>query len=68
MVTQIDGRRVTVSEYSNHFDEWHPFEHRMFVILSAGVGGSDHTYGGPIVPEAQFPTSVYIDWVRVYRL
>lgn len=67
-VNQIDGRRVTVSEYSNHFDEWHPFENNMFLILSAGVGGSDHTYGGPIVPEAQFPASVYIDWVRVYRL
>lgn len=67
-VTQIDGRRVTVSEYSNHFDEWHPFENNMFLILSAGVGGSDYTYGGPIVPEAQFPTSVYIDWVRVYDM
>ncbi|WP_199913437.1 glycoside hydrolase family 16 protein [Flagellimonas amoyensis] len=67
-VNQLNGRRVTVSEYSNHFDEWHPFENNMFLILSAGVGGSDHTYGGPIVPEAQFPASVYIDWVRVYRL
>lgn len=64
----IDGKRTGVSEYSNHFDEWHPFEHKMFVILSGGVGGSQNTYGGPIVPEAEFPCSVFIDWVRVYEL
>ncbi|GAB2773884.1 glycoside hydrolase family 16 protein [Salinimicrobium soli] len=67
-VRTIDGKRVGVSEYSNHFEEWHPFEHKMFMILSAGVGGSDYTYGGPIVPEAQFPAAVFIDWVRVYKL
>lgn len=64
----IDGQRVGVSEYSNHFNEWHPFEHKMFIILSAGVGGSEYTYGGPIIPEAEFPCSVYIDWVRVYEI
>jgi beta-glucanase (GH16 family) len=67
-VQNLDGRRVGVSEYSNHFEEWYPFEHKMFIILSAGVGGSDYTYGGPIVPEAEFPASVFIDWVRVYKL
>jgi beta-glucanase (GH16 family) len=65
-VTTIDNRSVSVSEYSNHFNEWHPFEHKMYAILSAGVGGQQHTYGGAIIPEAQFPCSVYIDWVRVY--
>ena len=64
----IDGKRVSISEYSNHFDEWHPFEHKMYAILSGGVGGSEYTYGGPIVPEAQFPCDVYVDWVRVYAL
>ena len=67
-IKTVDGRRVGISEYSNHFEEWQPFEHKMFMILSAGVGGSDYTYGGPIVPEAEFPASVYIDWVRVYKL
>ncbi|WP_340111429.1 T9SS type A sorting domain-containing protein [Maribellus mangrovi] len=67
-VKSIAGRRVGVSEYSNHFPEWRPFEHKMYAILSAGVGGSDYTYGGPIVPEADFPCSVYIDWIRVYKL
>jgi len=67
-VKLINGRRVKLSEYSNHFSEWHPFEHKMYVILSAGVGGSMYTYGGPIVPEAIFPCDVYIDWVRVYSL
>ncbi|MEC7263092.1 MAG: glycoside hydrolase family 16 protein [Bacteroidota bacterium] len=67
-VRTLDGRRVTVSEYSNHFQEWHPFEHKMYVILSAGVGGSDYTYGGPVVPEAEFPCSVYVDWIRVYKM
>lgn len=65
-VTTMDNRRVSVSEYSNHYSEWHPFEHKMYVILSAGVGGQNYTYGGAIVPEAQFPCSVYVDWVRVY--
>lgn len=64
----IDGRRTGVSEYSNHFNQWYPFEHKMFIILSAGVGGSEYTYGGPIVPEAEFPCSVFIDWVRVYEI
>lgn len=67
-VLEQDGRRVAHSEYSNHFPEWHPFEKKMFVILSAGVGGSDQTYGGPIVRQSRFPCRVYVDWVRVYEL
>jgi len=67
-IRPIEGRNVAVSEYSNHFEEWYPFEHKMYAILSAGVGGSDYTYGGPISPTAKFPCSVFIDWVRVYQL
>lgn len=64
-----NGKRTYVSEYSNHFPEWHPFEHQMYLILSSGVGGqSGFTYGGGIVPEAVFPASTLIDWVRVYSL
>lgn len=62
------GQRVATSEYSHHFPEWYPYEHNFFIILSAGVGGSQNTYGGAIVPEAEFPCSVFIDWVRVYEL
>ena len=62
----INGRRVMVSEFSNLYPEWHPFEHKMYAILSAGVGGGGQTYGGPIVDQATFPVDVYIDWVRVY--
>lgn len=57
-VTNINNKRVSVSEYFNHFEEWHPFENKMYAILSAGVGGQQYTYGGPIVPEA----------VSLYRL
>lgn len=67
-IRNIEGRSVGVSEYSNHFDEWYPFEHKMYTILSGGVGGSQYTYGGPIVPEAEFPCSVFIDWVKVYQI
>ena len=67
-IQNLDGRRIGVSEYSNHFTEWHPFEHKMFVILSAGVGGRDYSYGGPVNAEAEFPCSVFIDWVRVFKL
>lgn len=67
-ILNIENNRVGVSEYSNHFNEWFPFEHNMYAILSAGVGGQDHTYGGSIVPEAEFPCSVFIDWVKVYEL
>ena len=67
-VKDVNGRRVTVSEYSHHFEEWKPFEHEMYAILSAGVGGTVNTYGGAIVPEANFPCSVFIDWVRVYKI
>jgi len=67
-ISEANGKRVGISEYSNHFDEWYPFEHKMYLILSAGVGGGNYTYGGAIVPQAEFPCSVYIDWVRVYEL
>ncbi len=67
-ISNATGSRVATSEYSHHFQEWYPYEHNMFVILSAGVGGSQYTYGGAIVPEAIFPCSVFIDWVRVFEL
>lgn len=67
-ISEIEGNRTVISEYSNHFSEWHPFEHKMYAILSAGVGGGQNTYGGAIVPEAEFPCSVFIDWVRIYEL
>lgn len=62
----VNDKKVKKSEYSNLYPEWHPFEHKMYAILSAGVGGSNNTYGGPIASEAMFPADVYIDWVRVY--
>ncbi|WP_375418877.1 discoidin domain-containing protein [uncultured Hymenobacter sp.] len=63
----LNGKKVVKSEYSNLFPEWHPFEHKMYAILSAGVGGSNNTYGGPLSASAAvFPADVYIDWVRVY--
>ncbi len=67
-ISNSTGKRVATSEYSNHFSEWYPYEHKMFAILSAGVGGGPYTYGGAIVPEAEFPCSVFIDWVKVYEL
>ena len=67
-ISTINGRRIAESEYSHHFFEWHPYEHKMFLILSAGVGGAQHTYGGPVEPWSVFPASVFIDWVRVYEL
>ncbi|WP_343637758.1 glycoside hydrolase family 16 protein [Fluviicola sp.] len=67
-IEEINGKRTGVSEYSNHFPEWHPYEHNMYIILSAGVGGSKNTYGGPISDAAKFPCSVFVDWVRVYEL
>ncbi len=62
----VNGKKVLKSEYSNMYPEWHPFEHKMYAILSAGVGGGTNTYGGAIDPAAIFPADVYIDWVRVY--
>lgn len=63
-----DGKRVFKSEYSHHFDEWKPFEHQFYIILSAGVGGNDNqSYGGAIVPQAVFPCTTLIDYVRVYE-
>jgi len=64
----ISGKNVFISEYSNHFAEWWPFEHNFFILLTAGVGGNDNlTYGGAITPDAVFPCNTYIDWIRVYR-
>ena len=67
-VVTVEGKRVMKSEYSNHFPQWSPFEHKFFILLTAGVGGKDNmTYGGAIVPEAVFPCTTFIDWVRVYK-
>lgn len=68
-INVVNGKRVMTSEYSHHFPEWQPFTHSMYIILSAGVGGSDtRTYGGAIVPDAPFPCAVLVDWVRVYAI
>jgi beta-glucanase (GH16 family) len=68
VVNIINGKRVMFSEYSHHFSEWRPFHHTFYIILSSGVGGSDtRTYGGAIVPGAQFPATAFIDWIRVYK-
>ena len=66
--TLVKGKKALTSEYSNLYPEWHPFEHKMYAILSGGVGGSNNTYGGPLGSSgvAVFPADVYIDWVRVY--
>ena len=40
-IKTIGGKRVMASEYSNHFAEWSPFEHKFYIILTAGVGGKD---------------------------
>src|SRR6218665_73163 len=66
--TTINGKRTFVSEYSHHFPEWAPFSHKFFILFTAGVGGNDNqTYGGAIVPEAAFPCTTFVDWVRVYK-
>ncbi len=62
------GKRIFKSEYSNHFEEWKPFEHKFYMILSAGVGGNDNkSYGGAITANAIFPCTTLIDFVRVYK-
>ncbi|SEW52034.1 glycoside hydrolase family 16 protein [Chitinophaga arvensicola] len=64
----VNGKRVMSSEYSHHFNEWKPFDHKFYIILSAGVGGNDNqTYGGKIVDDAKFPCTVLVDWVRAYK-
>ena len=67
-IVTINNKRVFKSEYSsNHFAEWSPFEHKFFILFTAGVGGNDNlTYGGTIDNSAVFPCTTYIDWVRVY--
>lgn len=64
-VNDIEYHRRPLSEV--HHDGMTPFHEHFFLILSIGVGGSPLTYGGPIVDDAVFPASVYVDWVRVYQ-
>ncbi|MFP9098666.1 T9SS type A sorting domain-containing protein [Flavobacterium sp. RHBU_24] len=64
----VNGKRTFKSEYSHHFNQWKPFDHEFYMILSAGVGGNDNmSYGGAIVPQAVFPCTTLIDYVRVYQ-
>lgn len=64
----VNNKKVFKSEYSHHFTEWNPFDHKFYLILSAGVGGNDNqSYGGAIVPQAVFPCTTLIDYVRVYK-
>jgi beta-glucanase (GH16 family) len=67
-ISSINGKKVFRSEYSHHLTEWKPFDHKFYLILSAGVGGNDNqSYGGAIVPQAVFPCTTLIDYVRVYK-
>ena len=53
-----------LSEYAHHFPEWYPYEHKMYVILSAGVGGSDiYTTAGPS-PGCRLSLLRFVDWVN----
>lgn len=68
-LVMLGTNRIMKSEYSSaHFAEWSPFEHKFFILLTAGVGGSDVvTYGGAIASTAIFPCTTFIDWIRVYK-
>ena len=68
-VVTVGGKRVLKSEYSSgHFTQWSPFEHSFYMLLTAGVGGNDNmTYGGAITANAVFPSTTFLDWVRVYQ-
>ncbi len=67
-IISANGKRVMKSEYSHHFNEWQPFSHKFYLILSAGVGGNDNvSYGGAIVDNAVFPCTTLVDYVRVYQ-
>lgn len=40
------------------------FDHRFFIILNVAVGG---TFVGPPDETTEFPQTMLVDWVRVYR-
>jgi beta-glucanase (GH16 family) len=41
-----------------------PFEHPFFLLLNLTVGGD---FAGPPGPSTQFPSSMTVDWVRVWQ-
>lgn len=40
------------------------FDHAFFMILNVAIGGN---FGGSLDPNLSFPTSMYVDYVRVYE-
>lgn len=41
-----------------------PFEHPFFLLLNLAVGG---VFAGPPRPSTRFPSSMLVDWVRVWQ-
>ena len=43
--------------------EW-VFDKEFFILLNVAIGG---TFGGTIGLDTEFPTNMYVDYVRVYQ-
>jgi len=72
IVTYVDGRKIAEFGYAPHFNRsipYHhafPFDQLFHLILNLAVGGN---WGGVQgVDQNAFPTSMEVDYVRVYQL
>jgi beta-glucanase (GH16 family) len=57
----VDGKAYG---YLRAYPGW-PFNHPFNIILSLAVGGG---WPGPPTAQTHFPVSMYVNWLRVYRL
>jgi len=62
----IDGKQALDYPNTRQGEGYYPFDHPFYLILNVAVGGF---WGGKYgVDDAIFPTSMQVDYVRVYKL
>ena len=59
----VDGQRYHAVDRNDPPGRW-VFDHPFFILLNVAVGG---TFVGPPDGSTDFPQSMLVDWVRVYR-
>lgn len=59
-VDGIEYHRATPADVAPN--EW-VFDHPFFLLLNVAIGGN---FGGPVGPDAAFPATMQVDYVRVY--
>lgn len=62
---QVDGQELLAFDHSAPLAGREPFKQDFYLVLNLAVGGAFGRAGAP--SPANYPQSLYVDWVRYYR-